>query len=184
MAIADRSEGRRDHDSLHAGIARCPQHPQRAFARRPDQLVLVFGLRGREGRGDVVDIVAPCHRLGPAIVLFQIGGEEGEPIARVGARRGERRAHFGFARQIAHRGADPMPRFEEFEDHMASDEARAACHQDRICRHRNDVGARCCRFNAGRSLRCPLAPRSPSADVGRLGNHPREKPACIRFPVR
>lgn len=32
--------------------------------------------------------------------------------------------------------------------------------------------------------RCPLAPREPSADVGRLGNHPRENPACIRFPVR
>lgn len=32
--------------------------------------------------------------------------------------------------------------------------------------------------------RSPLAPRSLSADVGALGKHPRENPACIRFPVR
>jgi len=87
----------------------------------------------------MLDIVAPGHRLGPAGVALQVGGEEAQPIPRIDALRREHRPHLGLARQLADGGADSVPRLEQLEDDMAADKAGPARDQDRMSRHSNDV---------------------------------------------
>jgi len=59
----------------------------------------------------------------PARVVFEIGGEEGQAIAGIGAAFLQHGAHVGLALQIPHRGADIVSRSEKLQDGMAADEA-------------------------------------------------------------
>jgi hypothetical protein len=95
--VADSSERRRHHDSLHSGVASSTQHAQAPFARRDDQLVLVLRHGYRNRRGDVQDVFAACHSLRPARVLFEVGRDELQAVAGVCAARLEHRAYFRLA---------------------------------------------------------------------------------------
>jgi hypothetical protein len=66
--VADRRERRGQHDTPGAPVARGTQHPQHALAGGDDQLVGILGLDVRDGRGDVMDLLAAGHRGGPTVV--------------------------------------------------------------------------------------------------------------------
>jgi len=130
MTIADCREGRGQDDALDAGVARGPQHSQRTVDGRPDQVVLVLGLGEREGGGNVLDIVASGDCLGPASILVEIGGGEGQPVEifRPGLR--ERIAHRLFLGQRPHRRAHIVPRLEQLQDDVPADKARSTRDQN------------------------------------------------------
>ena len=106
------------------------QNPQCAFARRHDQVVLVFGHGRRQGRCHVQHIFATRHGLRPARVAAKISGDEGQAITRRGAAFLQQRAQVALALQAAHGGAHLMARGQQLQDAMAADEARPAGDQD------------------------------------------------------
>ena len=110
MAVADRGERRSQHHALDARVARGAQHAQRALARGHDQLVFV--LRDALGKGGrhVQHVLAAGDGRRPARVGFEIGGDERQAIARLGAALLEHRAHVGLALQAAHGRAHLMAR--------------------------------------------------------------------------
>jgi hypothetical protein len=130
VAVADRREGRGEHHALDARAARGAQHTERAFARGHDQLVLVLGYARRKRRRHVQHVVAAGGRLRPARIACQIGGDEGQTIARFGAALPEHGAHLALAPKVAHGGPHPMARGQELKDGVAADEARTAGYQD------------------------------------------------------
>jgi hypothetical protein len=126
LAVADRGVGGCQHHALHTSIARGFQYTQSAIAGRDDEFVFVLGRCWREWRGDVEHVSAAGDRFGPAVVLHQIGGCEGELIASFDAAFAHHRAHFGFARQRAHSGAHAIAFLQKLHDAVRADEARTA----------------------------------------------------------
>ncbi len=78
-------------------------------------------------------VLAAGDGFRPARVVFEIGGDEGQAIARLGAAFLQHGAHVALALQAPHRGAHLMARGQELQDAMAADEARPAGHQN--CAH-------------------------------------------------
>ncbi len=106
MAIANGTEGGGKHHAPDAGVACGTEHTQSPFAGGDDQLILVFGSAGRQRRCHVQHVVAASDSLRPAGVVFQIGDEEGETVARFrSATRLQHGADIGFALERADRGA-------------------------------------------------------------------------------
>ncbi len=66
----------------------------------------------------------------PARVVFEIGGDEGQAMARVGAAFLQHGAHVGLALQAAYRGTHLMASGQELQDGMAANEARSAGNQN------------------------------------------------------
>ena len=79
------------------------------------------------------DVVAAGDGFGPACVLFEVGGEEGELIAGRRAADFEHRADIGLALEVADGGADLMAGGQKLQDGMGADEAGAAGDED--CAH-------------------------------------------------
>ena len=126
MAVADRGERGGQHHAAHAGIARGAQHAQCAVARGDDQFVLVLRDRFRERRGDVQHEIAAGSRFLPAFAGSQVGGEEAQAFAGIGAVRAQQFAHAGFAAGVAHGGAHLVPGLQQLQQRMAADEAGTA----------------------------------------------------------
>ena len=95
-----------------------------------DQLVFVLGNIWRKRRRHVEHVVAAGDRLGPARIVFEIGGDEGQAIARLGASLLQHGAHVTGAIQVPHRGAHLVARLQELQDAVAADEPRAAGNQN------------------------------------------------------
>src|ERR1700722_1784502 len=85
--------------------------------------------------------LAASDGLGPARVVFEIGGDKGQAIARLGAAFLEHRAYVALALQTPYGGAHLMARGQELEDGMAGDEARPAGNQN--CAHRGFLKFEC-----------------------------------------
>ncbi len=128
-AAGDRGDRGGDDDSLDPGVEGGAQDPQRALARRHDQLVGVLRLHRREGRGDVEHVVAAGDGLGPAVVGEQVGGEHREPLAGVDL-RGDRGAHLALAGEVADGRAHRVALAQQLDDAPAAEESRAAADQD------------------------------------------------------
>ena len=94
------------------------------------------------------------NRWGPAGVLFQVGGEELETIARLGAAGLEQGADVGLACEVADRGPHRVAGGQKLQDAMAADESRSAGYQD--CAHRGLARVRYCSnaTRAGLLARC------------------------------
>ena len=122
------SRGRRHHHAPDARLHRSPKHPHRPVTRRNDQRIRIPGCIAAERRGDVKYVVAPRHRIVPAIVCGQIGGEESQPIGRVGA-GSDCRPHRRFFRQVAHGGAYLIAALQKLDDAPAGNESSAAGYQ-------------------------------------------------------
>ncbi len=135
MTVADRRERRGLHHAPDARAARRAQHAQRALARGHDQLVLVLGHVEREWRGHVQHEVATGRGFGPAGVGGEVGGEERQALAGVGARGLQHGAHLGLALERAHRGAHAVAGREQLQDAVRGDEARAAGDEDEFAAH-------------------------------------------------
>ena len=102
--VADRGEGRGEHHPPGARVARGAQHAQGALPSGDDQLVGILRLGGRDGRGDVVDLVDPGHDGLPAVVGHQVGRNDLEAgVVRVSA--AHRGAQAVLAGGLAHLGA-------------------------------------------------------------------------------
>ena len=85
MAVVDSAARGRQHDAPDLCVTRRLEHAQHAVARRHDQLVFGLRRRGRHRRRHVNDVVAAGDRLGPPLVALEVGGEERETSARLGA---------------------------------------------------------------------------------------------------
>jgi hypothetical protein len=90
----------------------------------------VLGDIRRKRRRHVQHKVAAGDSLRPARVVFEIGGDEVQTIAWLGAAFLQHGAHAALALQTSDRGAHPMARGQELHDGMAADEARPAGHQN------------------------------------------------------
>src|SRR5271166_2894582 len=96
-----------------------------------DQLrCLVLGNVQGKGRCHVENVFAAGDGFWPPSIVFEIGGDEGQAIARHGAAFLQHGAHLALALQVPHRGAYLMADGQELQDGMAADEARPAGHQD------------------------------------------------------
>ena len=73
-------------------------------------------------------VFAASDGLRPACVVFEIGSEEGQAIARLGSAFRQNGAHVAFALQIPHSGADVMACGQKLQDAMTADETRPAGH--------------------------------------------------------
>ncbi len=78
-------------------------------------------------------IVATGRGFRPAGVVIQVGGKKAQPLARLGAAGLEHGPDFGFARELAYRGAYLVSGREELQDAVGGDEAGAAGDED--CGH-------------------------------------------------
>ncbi len=85
MAVADRRERRGQHHAFDAGVARGAQYTERAFARRHDQLVFVLGDVRRKWRRHVQHVVTASDSFRPARIVLEIGDDERQAIAGLGA---------------------------------------------------------------------------------------------------
>ena len=73
------------------------------------------------------DVIATLDRLGPARVLLEIGGEEGEHRSRVGrAALLQHGQHIVAALEVADGGADLMSRGQKLQQTVAADKAGPA----------------------------------------------------------
>jgi hypothetical protein len=82
----------------------------------------------------VQHVLAAGDSARPARIAFEIGGEERQAIARLGATFLQHRAYVILALQAANRGVYLMASRQELQDAMAADEARSAGNQN--CAHR------------------------------------------------
>jgi hypothetical protein len=98
------------------------QRAQGTVARRHDQLVGVLGHAGRHRRGQVRHVAAAGHRVGPAGVGQQVGGEDAQPAVVHRQQLAQRR----FARQAAHGGVHRPAGGHQLTDEVAGDVAAAA----------------------------------------------------------
>ena len=131
VAPAIRDGGHRGghHDPLHAGLLRSCQYTDRAVAGGRDQLVMVLGQVGRDGGGDVLDIVHALAGLGPARIGGEIGGADGDAdiLARIGAQRLVEGIGLGGRPR---RAGNLVPRLDQLVDDMAGNEAGGAGDED------------------------------------------------------
>ena len=78
------------------------------------------------------DVIASGDGFAPARVIFKIGGEEGETVARavLDAAFHQHLADLRFALEVADSGADLMAGGEEMDNTMAADESGSAGDQN------------------------------------------------------
>lgn len=107
------------------------QRAQRALARGDDQVVLMAGgLRG-DRRGDMGDMGAAGHGLGPAAIGHELGFEQPEGGGR---RIAEPRAQSGLAfRHVADRAVHRPAARQQLPDQLPGDVAGRPRHQNRAC---------------------------------------------------
>src|SRR5208337_4635977 len=86
-----------------------------------------------QGRRHVQHVLAPGNGFPPTRVVYEIGGEEGQAIARLSPAFPQQSAHVALALQAAYGGAHLMPRGQQLQNGMASDEARPAGNKN--CAH-------------------------------------------------
>jgi hypothetical protein len=137
--VADGGDRGGHDDPLDVRGQRRLDHAQGAVAGRDDQVVWVLGLLGRERRRDVQHVVTARDGLGPAVVGAEVGGGDGQVIARVDAGPLDRRAHRRLARDVPDRRADLMAAPQQLGDAPAAEETRPSGDEDRCARVAHDL---------------------------------------------
>jgi len=130
-AIDHRGGGAGLDEARHPGIAGEAQGAQRAFARGDDEILLVPGRLRGDRRGDVGDMGAARHSLGPAGIAHQFGCEELELLRRgIGEPCAQTRLALGdIADSAVHRPALGQ----QLPDQLSGDVAGRPRHQNRSC---------------------------------------------------
>src|SRR5262249_4957620 len=114
------------------------------------------------------------HGFPPTPILFEVGGEEGQTVARLGSSLLQQGPHLCLALEASNRRANLMPTRQKLQDAMAADESRAAGHQN-CAHHISSIDTACVGrgdFAELRLTKCLPRPLCPGPTSNRMHPHP------------